>query len=362
MPLSAGDQIGPYEILSPIGAGGMGEVWKARDTRLHRLVAIKQLKGPHNSRFENEARAVAALNHPYICQIYDIGPDYLVLEYIEGKPIAGPLPPVEVLRLARQIADALETAHCQRLIHRDLKPANILLTSKGSAKLVDFGLAKLVSAEDATATQTAEGTVAGTAAYMAPEQAEGRLLDERSDIFSFGAVLYELISGARAFAGASVAEVVSRVLRDDPPAIQTTPALQAIVRKCLAKRPVDRFQSATDLKAALHLAEAPSAQKQPSIAVLPFANMSGDKEQEYFSDGLAEEIINMPGEDSQPKGQCPDLRILFQGKGSHRCSNRPDAWCAARFGGQCSQRGKSRSDHRTADRHRRWVPSLVGAF
>ena len=197
MPLSAGDQIGPYEILSPIGAGGMGEVWKARDTRLHRLVAIKQLKGPHNSRFENEARAVAALNHPYICQIYDIGPDYLVLEYIEGKPIAGPLPPVEVLRLARQIADALETAHCQRLIHRDLKPANILLTSKGTAKLLDFGLAKLVSAEDATATQTAEGTVAGTAAYMAPEQAEGKLLDERSDIFSFGSVLYELISGAR---------------------------------------------------------------------------------------------------------------------------------------------------------------------
>ena len=292
MPLSAGDKLGPYEILSPIGAGGMGEVYKARDTRLDRIVAIKRLKGQHTARFEQEARAIAALNHPHICQIYDVGPDYLVLEYIEGRPLTGPLPLADVLRVAGQITDALELAHRRRIIHRDLKPANILLTDEGSAKLLDFGLAKLVAAEAADATQTTEGTVLGTAAYMAPEQAEGRPLDERSDIFSLGAVLYEVISGTRAFAGDSVAQVLSGVLRDDPPALQTTPALQQIVRKCLAKRPADRFQTVTELKTALEQARELGARRQPSIAVLPFANMSGDKEQEYFSDGLAEEIIN----------------------------------------------------------------------
>src|ERR1035441_9489001 len=142
MPLSPGDKLGPYELLAPIGAGGMGEVWKARDTRLDRIVAIKQLKGQHTARFEQEACAIAALNHPHICQIYDVGPDYLVLEYIEGRPLAGPLPLADVLRVAGQIADALELAHRRRLIHRDLKPANILLTDDGAAKLLDFGLAK----------------------------------------------------------------------------------------------------------------------------------------------------------------------------------------------------------------------------
>src|ERR1035437_8017974 len=191
MPLSAGDQLGPYEILAPIGEGGMGEVWKARDTRLDRIVAIKRPKGKHTARFEQEARAIAALNHPHICQIYDVGPDYLVLEYIEGRPLAGPLPLADVLRVAGQIADALELAHRRRLIHRDLKPANILLTDDGAAKLLDFGLAKLVAAGEYDATQTTEGAVLGTAAYMAPEQAEGRPLDERSDIFSLGAVRSE---------------------------------------------------------------------------------------------------------------------------------------------------------------------------
>jgi serine/threonine protein kinase len=152
-------------------------------------------------------------------------------------------------------------------IHRDMKPANILLTDTGCAKLLDFRQARLSGAD---ATQTAEGTVAGTAAYMAPEQAEGKLLDERTDIFSFGAVLYELISGTRAFAGNSMAQVLSSLLRDDPPVLQTTPALQTIVRKCLAKRPGDRFASVADLKAALEQAKAPGAQRQPSIAVLPF--------------------------------------------------------------------------------------------
>jgi TolB-like protein/Tfp pilus assembly protein PilF/predicted Ser/Thr protein kinase len=312
MSLSPGEQLGRYEILSPIGAGGMGEVWKARDTRLDRIVAIKQLKAQHNSRFEQEARAIAALNHPNICQIYDIGPDYLVLEYIEGKPLAGPLPLAEALRIAEQIVDALNLAHRRRLIHRDLKPANILLTDTGCAKLLDFGLARLLSGAEAT--QTAEGTVAGTAAYMSPEQAEGKLLDERTDIFSFGAVLYELISGTRAFAGNSMAQVLSSLLRDDPPVLQTTPALQTIVRKCLAKRPGDRFESVADLKAALEQAKAPGAQRQPSIAVLPFVNMSGDKEQDYFSDGLTEEIINALAQIPELKVTARTSAFSFKGK------------------------------------------------
>lgn len=183
MPLSARDKLGPYEILESIATGGMGEVWKARDTRLNRIVAIKRLKSHNDACFEQEARAIATLNHPHICQIYDVGPDYLVLEYIEGRQLTGPLPVPEALRVAGQIADALETAHHHGIIHRDLKPANILLTGAGCAKLLDFGLAKLAAAEDADATQTTEGTIAGTAAYMAPEQAEGKRPDERSDIF-----------------------------------------------------------------------------------------------------------------------------------------------------------------------------------
>ena len=314
MPISPGDHLGPYEILSPLGAGGMGEVWKARDPRLGRIVAIKQLKGQHTARFEQEARAIAALNHPHVCQIYDVGPDYLVLEYIEGRPLTGPMPLADTLRVAGQITDALELAHSRGLIHRDLKPANILLTEKGSVKLLDFGLAKLVAPGDDDATQTKEGTVLGSAAYMSPEQAEGRQLDERSDIFSFGAVLYEVLSGTRAFAGDSVAQVLSGVLRDDPPALQTTPALQQIVRKCLAKSPADRFQTVTDLKAALEQARAPGAHRQPSIAVLPFTNMSGDKEQEYFSDGLAEEIINALAQIPGLKVTARTSAFSFKGK------------------------------------------------
>jgi eukaryotic-like serine/threonine-protein kinase len=200
MPLDAGDRLGPYEILARIGAGGMGEVWKARDTRLDRIVAVKRLKGQHvflteKTRFEQEARAIAALNHQHICQIYDVGPDYLVLEYIDGQPLRGPLPLEDALRLATQIAEALEAAHARGILHRDLKPANIMVTSKGSAKLLDFGLAKLIS--DAEATQTM--AVMGTPAYMAPEQAEGKPADQRSDIFSFGAVLHEVLTGRRPF-------------------------------------------------------------------------------------------------------------------------------------------------------------------
>jgi serine/threonine-protein kinase len=279
----------------------MGEVWKARDTRLDRIVAIKRLTGQHSERFEQEARAVAALNHPHICQIYDVGPDYLVLEYVEGQPLRGPLPADESVRLALQIASALEEAHRHGILHRDLKPANVLVTrQRGSGessglpvtKLLDFGLAKLMTT-DADVTRTMEGTVLGTAAYMSPEQAEGKPLDARSDIFSFGAVLYEMLSGTRAFAGHSVAHVLSAVLRDDPPRLQQAPlALERMVRRCLSKNPADRFQTMHEVKASLEEVSMKPGDRQPSIAVLPFANLSGDKEQEYFSDGLAEEIIN----------------------------------------------------------------------
>jgi serine/threonine protein kinase len=181
VPLEPKTTLGPYEILALIGAGGMGEVYKARDTRLDRVVALKRLKGEHNSRFQQEARAIAALNHPHICQIYDVGPDYLVLEYIEGGPLKGPLPAADAERIALQIAGALEAAHSKNILHRDLKPGNILLTAAGP-KLLDFGLAKLVADSDETRTIG----VSGTPLYMSPEQAEGHTLDARSDIFSFG--------------------------------------------------------------------------------------------------------------------------------------------------------------------------------
>jgi eukaryotic-like serine/threonine-protein kinase len=273
----------------------MGEVWKARDTRLGRLVAVKRITAPHTGRFAQEAHAIAALNHPHICQVYDVGPDYLVLEYIAGREIRGPLAASEALRLAIQIAGALEDAHGKGILHRDLKPANIMVTEGGIVKLLDFGLAKLMDA-DADVTRTADGAVVGTVAYMAPEQAEGKPLDARSDVFSFGAVLYEMLSGARAFPGATTIQVWNAVLLDDPSPIQSSPALERIVRRCLAKQADQRFQTMTDVKRALEQVEGevalPSRAPRASIAVLPFANMSADKENEYFSDGLAEEIIN----------------------------------------------------------------------
>jgi eukaryotic-like serine/threonine-protein kinase len=311
MSLTTGTRLGPYEILALVGTGGMGEVWKARDTRLNRIVAVKRLTARHSDRFEQEARTIAALNHPHICQIYDVGADYLVLEYIEGRTLADRLrsggrpglPPEEALAVARQIAEGLEEAHRSGILHRDLKPANVMITSKGVAKLLDFGIARLVSV-DADLTRTQDG-VLGTPAYMSPEQAEGKPLDERSDIFSFGVVLYEMLSGQRAFGGTTTVQVLNAVLRETPPRLQTQPVLDRIVRQCLVKQPGSRFQTITEVRMALEQAirepgsAAKSDKPQPSIAVLPFANMSADKENEYFSDGLAEEIINvlanMPG-------------------------------------------------------------------
>ena len=307
MTLAVGDKLGPYELLGPVGAGSMGEVWKAWDNRLNRTVAVKRFKGQHGARFEQEARAIAALNHLHICQIFDIGPDYLVLEYIEGRSLKGPVSVEEAARLAGQLAEALDAAHRKGVIHRDLKPANIMVTSEGSVKLLDFGLAKQVARSDEAGTdetETIEGTVLGTAAYMAPEQAEGKPVDARSDIFSFGAVLYELLSGRRAFQAENSISTMAAILHTEPAPLYAPSAFQKIVKRCLAKPPEQRYQSMTDLRQALARAAqmGTCAEQQPSIAVLPFANMSGDKENEYFSDGLAEEIINF-------LAQIPDLKV-----------------------------------------------------
>ena len=308
MPLKPGTRLGSYEIVSLLGRGGMGEVYRARDERLDREIAIKVLPEELATdpdrvrRFQQEARAIAALNHPHICQIHDLGPGYLVLEYIDGAPLRGPFAPTEAVRLILQVADAIDAAHQKGILHRDLKPANILVTADGRVKVLDFGLAKVMAVEH-DVTRTSEGIVAGTAAYMSPEQAEGKPLDARSDIFSFGTVLYEMLSGTRPFGGETAAQVVSAVLRDDPPPLSVPPALERIVRRCLAKQLGQRFPSMHEVKVALEDMSKVSGDPKPSIAVLPFENMSGDRENEYFSDGLAEEIINL-------LTKIPGLRVI----------------------------------------------------
>src|SRR5580692_1299044 len=239
MPLSVGTRLGPYEILAPIGKGGMGQVYRARDPRLNRDVAIKVSAARFSERFEREAKAIAALNHPNICQIYDVGPNYIVMEYIEGAPPRGPLAPAEALRLALGIAAALEAAHGKGITHRDLKPANILVTQSG-VKLLDFGLALInpnfgVDMDNAPTALSVAGAVMGTAAYMSPEQAHGVPVDARSDIFSFGLVLYEMLSGRRAFRGDSDLASIAAILYKEPEPIEAPPALQSIVTRCLRK-------------------------------------------------------------------------------------------------------------------------------
>ncbi|SPE26646.1 Serine/threonine protein kinase [Candidatus Sulfopaludibacter sp. SbA6] len=299
MSLSAGERLGPYELLARLGAGGMGEVWKAYDARLDRTVAIKFLHAADTSNLQREARAIAALNHPHICTIYDIGPDYLVMEYIEGTPLPVPMAPGDAIRFAAQIADALAAAHTKGIIHRDLKPDNILVTATG-VKLLDFGLAKLqrpaVPSEANTVTETIGGTLKGTIAYMSPEQAQGKPLDVRSDIFSLGLVLYEMLSGERAFKSGTPVDIIAAILRDEPKLLDAPKQLREIVERCLRKSPAARFQSVDELKGALQASAATPTACKPtgdnaSVAVLPFANMSASKDDEFFSDGLTEEII-----------------------------------------------------------------------
>ena len=282
MALSPGARLGPYEVLSPIGAGGMGEVYKARDTRLDRTVAIKLLRADvverpdRRARFETEARAISSLSHPHVCTLFDVGEDegrpFLVMEYIEGETLddrltRGALPSAEVLRYGIQIADALAHAHNARIVHRDLKPSNVMITSSG-VKVLDFGLARRSSVEPGSVAGstvsfeqrplTAEGTILGTFQYMAPEQLEGKESDPRTDIFAFGTMLFEMATGRKAFEGKSQASLIASILTSRPPAISSLrsesrdgmfpPSLDHIVERCLAKNPDERWQTARDLR------------------------------------------------------------------------------------------------------------------
>jgi eukaryotic-like serine/threonine-protein kinase len=295
--LNRGTKLGPYEIDAPLGAGGMGEVYRARDTRLDRTVAIKILPSHLSSspeakqRFDREARTISSLSHPNVCLLYDVGSQdgssYLVMEYLEGETLAarlgkGPLPVDQVLKYGIEICDGLEKAHKSGVIHRDLKPGNIMLTKSG-AKLMDFGLAKpmlATSPPSSGLTQTlvtpqhpltTEGSVVGTFQYMSPEQVEGKEADARSDIFALGAVLYEMVTGKRAFEGSTAASTVAAVLAADPPPISTVqplspPALEATVKSCLAKDPDERFQTAHDVKLQLKWMQQSSSSPLPAAA------------------------------------------------------------------------------------------------
>ena len=313
--LTSGARLGPYEILSPLGAGGMGEVYRARDTRLDRTVAIKVLpahfagNADMAQRFEREARAISALTHPHICALYDVGNQdgtaFLVMELLEGESLAarlakGPLPVDQVLRFGVEIAEALEKAHGQGIIHRDLKPGNVMLTKSG-VKLLDFGLARFQpAARDAAsgvsrlateaqqgAPLTERGTVLGTFQYMSPEQLEGQEADARSDIFSLGAVLFEMATGKKAFEGKSQASLIGSILRDEPPAVSevapmSPPALNRVVKTCLAKDPGDRFETAHDVRLQLQWISEGGSQ-----VGLPAPVSARRKSRERFAWGLA---------------------------------------------------------------------------
>ncbi len=335
MTLRAGTSLGPYEILAPIGAGGMGEVYKARDTRLGREVAIKVLPesvaaDPQRlARFEQEARLASALNHPGIVTVYDIGESgatfFMAMELVEGRTVREligerALPMRKLIAVAAQVADGLAKAHDAGIVHRDLKPENVMVTVDGFAKILDFGLGKLVQAEAGGAGATARtvsratgaGVVMGTAAYMSPEQALGRPVDFRSDQFSFGALLYELLTGEAAFARASAPETMAAVIREEPEPVErhapgTPVPLRWIVERCLAKDPEERYASTRDMardiariRDSIPDAIAPAhastvavtaAAEVPSVAVLPFVNMSADPENEFFADGITEDVI-----------------------------------------------------------------------
>jgi Tol biopolymer transport system component/tRNA A-37 threonylcarbamoyl transferase component Bud32 len=274
MPLDSKTRLGPYEIIALLGVGGMGEVYKARDTRLDRTVAIKICTGGLSERFEREARAISSLNHQHICALYDIGREgsveFLVMEHLEGESLEarlrrGPLAIEEALRIASQIAGALDAAHRKGITHRDLKPGNVILTRSG-AKLLDFGLAKFTPVVEVSGTATTQlandppitekGTILGTFQYMAPEQLEGKEADARSDIFSFGAMLFEMVTGRKSFEASSRASLIAAVISVNPPPVSTlqpmaSPALDRLVQRCLAKSPDDRWQSAGDLRSEL---------------------------------------------------------------------------------------------------------------
>lgn len=338
MKLEKGTDLGPYSIRELLGSGGMGDVYRARDTRLKREVAVKVLSeymadnSEARARFEREAQSVAALSHPNILAIHDFGCEngvsFAVMELLEGETLrermeGAHLVPAKALEIAREIARGLVAAHDSGIVHRDLKPENVFLTTGGLVKILDFGLAKnqpasfLHDSETAAPTlgHSQPGAVIGTIRYMSPEQARGLPVDQRSDLFSLGAVLYEMLSGRRPFEGESSADEISAILRADPPPCTSpqnsiSPALERVVGRCLEKDVHDRFQTASDLLFALEsvhdhdsgvssfsgIAAEPFPETPiRSVAVLPFANMSPDPEQEFFCEGMAEEVINALG-------------------------------------------------------------------
>jgi TolB-like protein len=356
MPLVEGARLGGYEILSPLGAGGMGEVYRARDLKLGRDVALKVLPAEVSSsaerlaRFEREARTVAALNHPNIVVLHSLeeesGTRFITMELIEGQTLdrhigSEGLPIARVIGLGAALADALNAAHDQGVIHRDLKPANVMLTRDDRVKVLDFGLAKLSRIEPGSGQSHAptaalpistEGDIVGTVPYMAPEQLRGETVDARSDLFALGIILYEFTAGRRPFVGATTADISSAILRDTPEPLtrlrSDVPAdLERIVNRCLEKNARKRFQTALDvgnelraLRAALERHEGGwedggAAHALASIAILPFVNRSADPADEYFSDGLADELLNM-------LAKIRGLRVAartssFQFKGKH---------------------------------------------
>jgi serine/threonine protein kinase len=298
MTIAAHTKLGRYEIVSLIGAGGMGEVYRARDPKLGRDVAIKVLPAAFSAdaerlrRFEQEAQAAGALNHPNILSIYDVathdGSLYVVSELLEGETLrermsGAALPPRKAIDYALQIASGLAAAHEKGIVHRDLKPENLFITKDGRVKILDFGLAKLIEPLDGSAVHadaptrrinTEPGAVMGTAGYMSPEQVRGRGVDHRSDIFSFGTVLYEMLSGKRAFKGESAVEALNAILKEDPPDLSTTnsmiaPALERVVRHCMEKSPEERFQSARDLAFALEAVSGFSSSQAFTTGVVP---------------------------------------------------------------------------------------------
>jgi serine/threonine protein kinase/Tfp pilus assembly protein PilF len=328
MSLAIGTRLGPYEILSTLGAGGMGEVYRAKDLRLDREVALKVLPEQFAqdaqalARFQREARAIAALPHPHILTLFDVGMDqgrtYAVMELLEGQTLGTCLKQASLdwrraVEIAAAVAEGLAAAHTKGVVHRDVKPDNIFLTTRGEVKILDFGLARLENKgatppQEATATfllETQPGMLLGTVTYMSPEQIRGQPADARSDVFAFGCTLYEMVTGRRPFFRDTNADTMAAILHEPPPALsesgrQRPAELERLILRCLEKVPERRFQSARELATALKTilqSTGPegtgTGKKAPaSIAVLPFVNMSSDKENEYFSDGLAEELIN----------------------------------------------------------------------
>ena len=331
MRLTPGTKLGPYEIRAPLGKGGMGEVYRARDSRLGRDVAVKVLPEHLSSdaqalkRFEREARAVAALSHPNILALYDVGSEqgvtYVVTELLEGENLRarleqGSVNRLKAIEIAIALAEGLSAAHSRGFTHRDLKPENIFLTADGVVKILDFGLARYTpvscsQAADAP-TETETGRVMGTVGYMSPEQIRGEPVDARSDIFSLGCVLYELFSGRRAFAGHSPGDTLAATLREDASPL-SDPDIQRVIAHCLEKKPAARFQTVRDLLFVLRSLPATAARRRAprrggsspieSLAVLPFVNVAGDPNLDYLSDGVPETLTNT-------LSQQPKLRVV----------------------------------------------------